>query len=172
MRIIAFFTILIGLSACVTVSKSSTSPSVKNPTVKPPEVSPSKVVSDYLEALKKNDFQKAYEFISAGYALNFDKEGYEMNMKHDLIEKHHWTLLSYQVLGAQVFGGQALVVAELEVKFKPDNSENETQKKISVQYSLDVLEKKWKIASSNCISNNCIKTEDFSGQGVKPLDLK
>ncbi len=171
MRIIALFTILIGLSACVTVSKSSNSTTVKSPNVKPPDVSPSQVVGNYLEALKKSDFQKAFEFISIGYAGNFDKEGYEINMKHDLVEKHHWTLLNYQVLGAQVFGDQAFVVADLEVKFKPDNSENETQKKISVQYGLAVLEKKWKIASDKCISN-CIATEDSAGQGVKPLDLK
>jgi ketosteroid isomerase-like protein len=128
---------------------------------KPPDTSPSQVVSDYLEALKRRDFGKTYDFISSGYAANLDKQSYELNMRQGL-DKYHWTLLDYQVLGVQILGDQAFVLAELEVRFKPDNSERETQKKVRVQYGLTVSEKKWKISQSNCILN-CVSAEDFAG---------
>ena len=150
MKIIALLVLLIGFSACVTVSTSPNTSS-KKPVEKLPDTSPSQIVSGYLEALKKGDFQKAYDFVSIGYAGNFDKQGYEVSMKQDLIEKRHWSLLNYQVSGAQIFGNEAFVTAELEVKYKLTDSEKEIQKKIRVQYRLNILEKKWKISSDKVL---------------------
>lgn len=158
MRIIAPLVLLLGLSACVSVT---TSPTPLKHAEKPPATSPSQVVSDYLEALKKRDFRKTYDFVSSGYAANLDKESYEINIKQNL-DKYRWTLLGYQVLGVQILGDQAFVLTELEVRFKPANSEKETQKKIRVQYGLAVSEKKWKISQSNC-TLNCVSAEDSAG---------
>lgn len=160
MRIVALLVVLLGLSACVNVSTSPTPSTVKH-SEKPPVTSPSQVVSDYLEALKKRDFRKTYDCISSGYAANLDKESYEINIKQNL-DKYQWTLLGYQVLGVQILGDQAFVLTELEVRFKPANSEKETQKKVRVQYGLTVSEKKWKISQSNC-TLNCVSAEDFAG---------
>ncbi len=160
MRIIALLVVLLGLSACVSVSTSPTPSTVKH-NEKPPVISPSQVVSDYLEALKKRDFRKTYDFVSSGYAANLDKESYEINIKQSL-DKYQWTLLGYQVLGVQILGDQAFVLTELEVRFKPATSEKETQKKVRVQYGLTISEKKWKISQSNCILN-CVSAEDFAG---------
>jgi len=160
-RIIALLVGLLCLSACVSVSTSPVS-SVKH-TEKLPDTSPAQVVSDYLEALKNRDFGKTYDFISSGYAANLDRKSYEINIKQDL-DKYHWTLLGYQVLGVQILGDQAFVLTELEVRFKPTNLEKETQKKLRVQYGLTALEKKWKISQSNCILN-CVSAEDFAGSG-------
>ena len=157
MRLISFLIFLMAFSACSGVSTTSNPP----PT---PKISPSQVVSDYLEALKIRDLGKTYEFISSVYAANLDIESYKTNMKQSL-EKFSWGLLSYQILGVQILGDHALVVAELEVQFKPLNSAKETQKKTSIQYGLIVVDDKWKISESNCISN-CVSREDFTGQGL------
>jgi hypothetical protein len=151
--------VLSGLSACVSVS-TSPAPTLKH-AEKPPTTSPSQVVNDYLNALKKRDFGKTYDFITSGYAANLDRESYEINMKQSL-DKYQWTLLGYQVLGVQILGDQAFVLTELEVRFKPANSEKETLKKVRIQYGLNILEKEWKISQSNCILN-CISAEDFAG---------
>ena len=158
MRLISFLIFLMAFSACSGVSTSTTS------SYTPPKVSPSQVVSHYLEALKIRDLGKTYEFISSVYAANLDIESYKTNMKQSL-EKFSWGLLSYQILGVQILGDHALVVAELEVQFKPLNSAKETQKKTSIQYGLIVVDDKWKISESNCISN-CVSREDFTGQGL------
>jgi hypothetical protein len=157
-RLISFLIFLMAFSACSGVSTTSNPP----PT---PKISPSQVVSDYLEALKIRDLGKTYEFISSVYAANLDIESYKTNMKQ-FLDKFSWNLLNYQILGVQILGDHALVVAELEVQFKPINTEKETQKKTSVQYGLIVVDDKWKISQDNCISN-CESIEGFTGQGLK-----
>jgi len=159
-KIFVFFVFLIAFSACSGVSTSSIN-SNPPPT---PKISPSQVVGDYLEALKIKDFGKTYEFVSSGFAANLDLESYKANWKQ-FLEKFSWNLLNYQILGVQILGDHALVVAELEVQFKPLNSAKETQKKTSNQYGLIVVDDKWKISESNCISN-CVSIEDFTGQGL------
>lgn len=122
-------------------------------------------MSNYLEALKIRDLGKTYEFVSSGFAANLDIESYKTNMKQSL-DKFSWNLLSYQILGVQRLGDHALVVAELEVQFKPLNSAKETQKKINHQFGLIVVDDKWKISQVYCISN-CESIEAFEGQGLK-----
>jgi hypothetical protein len=161
LRILALLALLVGLYACVNVSKSPNTSSAVKPAEKPPATSPARIVSDYLEALKKRDFGKTYDLISSGYASNLDKESYEVNIKQSL-EKYHWNLLSYQILGVQILGDQAFVLAELEVQFKPIKSAEETQKRVRVQYGLTIVDKNWKISQSNC-TLNCVSAEDFAG---------
>ena len=160
MRLISLLICLLAFSACIGVS---TSPTTSNPPPTP-KIAPSQVVNDFLEALKGRDYGKTYEFISAGYAANLDIEAYKANMKQ-FYEKFSWGLLSYQILGVQILGDHALVVAELEVQFKPINTEKETQKKTSVQYGLVIIDDKWKISQADCISN-CESREAFTGQGL------
>jgi len=160
-RLISLLICLMAFSACSGVSTSSTT-STPPPT---PKISPSHVVTDFLEAIKRKDYGKTYEFISAGYAANLDIEAYKANMKQ-FYEKFSWSLLNYQILGVQILGDHALVVAELEVQFKTLNSAKETQKKTSVQYGLIVVDDRWKISLSDCISN-CESREAFTGQGLK-----
>ncbi|HEY7535028.1 MAG TPA: hypothetical protein VH878_03700 [Thermodesulfobacteriota bacterium] len=160
MKTVAFLLFLTALSACARVVTTSTN-SNPPPT---PKVSPSQVVSDFLEALKRRDFGTTYDYVSAGYAANLDKENYKTNMNQAL-QKFGWNLLNYQILGVQILGDQAVVVAEQEIQVKTLGSNKETQKKINVQYGLSVIDKKWKIFGSSCISN-CLSREDFTGQGL------
>jgi hypothetical protein len=150
---------LIVFSSCGGVSKTSTTKS--NP---PPKTPPTHVVSGYLEALKRRDFGKTYEFISPVYAANLDLESYKEDMRKSL-EKFDWSLLNYQILGAQILGDQALVVVEQDILVKPEYSVKEIQKRINVQYILTAIDDKWKISQSLCI-NNCVSREEFTGQGL------
>ncbi len=157
-KLIFILMFLILVSSCARVSTTSKDSN------QPPKTPPSHVVSEYLDALKRGDYGKTYEFISSGYAANLDLESYKENMKQSL-QKFSWRLLGYQILGVQVLGDQAIVVAELDVQFIPVNSSRETQKKTNVQYGLTAVDKKWKISGSNCISN-CVSREDFAGQSL------
>ena len=155
--------LIIGLSACGGISKSSPSP------LNLPSTSPAKVVSGYLEALKKKDFLKTYEFISFGYAGNLDKESYKINMEQGPLKKSSWSLLNYQITGVRIIGDQAYVSSELGVQFKPLNSDSKIQKTIEVQYVLASLENKWKITTDYCVSN--CSAEDLGGKtNNKPID--
>lgn len=155
--------LIIGLSACGGISKSSSSP------FNLPSTSPAKVVEDYLAALKKQDFLKTYEFISIGYAGNLDKESYKITMEQGPLKKYSWSLLNYQITGVRIIGDQAYVSSELGVQFKPLNSESKIQKTIEVQYVLAPLENKWKITSDYCVSN--CSEEDLVGKtSNKPID--
>ncbi len=156
--------LIIGFSACSGVSKSSSSP------LNLPPTSPARAVEGYLEALKKQDFVKTYEFISFGFAGNLDKESYKINMEQGPLKKYGWSLQNYQVTGVRIIGDQAYVSSELEVDYKPLNSESKIQKKIEVQYVLSDLERKWKITGGSCITN-CVSAEDFIGRPAdKPID--
>lgn len=145
--ILVFLFIAIGLSACGCVSKRSSSP------FNLPSSSPAKVVDSYLEALKKEDFLKTYEFISFGYAGNLDKESYKINMEQGPLKKYSWSLLNYQITSVRIVGDQAYVSSELEVQFKPPDSQSKIQKTIEVQYVLAPLDNDWKITADNCFSN-------------------
>lgn len=159
-NIIALLVFSIGFSACIT---TTTNPPLSDTAAKPPVVSPSEVVTDYLAALKKGDFETAYDLISIAYAGNFDKVGYKINMRKELIENRGWSLLNYQVLGAQIFGSQSFVPAELEVRFKPAD-QNEVRKIIRIQYELAILNDEWKITLDKCIVN-CAGADGSAGQG-------
>lgn len=157
---------VLGLSACSMASKSPSS------TLKLPSTSPARVVDSYLDALKRADFVKTYDFISPGYAGNLDKESYRINMEQGLVKKYNWSLLGYEIKGVQIIGSQAFVVAELGVRFMPNNSGDQVQKKIEIQYVLGASDNKWKITSDNCVSN-CEALGDMTREGQQgSIDFK
>ena len=155
--IVLLLFLTIGVSGCTGVSTTSSS------RLNLPSTSPAKVVSDYMEALKRRDFSETYEFITIGYAGNLDRESYKINWEQGFIKKYNWNLLDYQVMGVRIIGDQAYVYTQLAVEYKPVNSEKKVQKKIEIQYVLSNLEKQWKIAGDNCISN-CVSAEAFVGK--------
>jgi hypothetical protein len=149
--------LFIGASGCTRISDTSSSQ------LNIPSTSPAKVVSDYMDALKRQDFSKTYEFITIGYAGNLDRESYKINWEQGFIKKYNWNLLDYQIMGVRIIGNQAYVYTQLTVEYKPLNSEAKVQKNIEIQYVLSDMEKEWKIAGDNCISN-CISAEAFVGK--------
>ena len=155
--IVLLLFLTIGVSGCTGVSTTSSSP------LNLPSTSPAKVVSDYMEALKRQDFLKTYELITIGYAGNLDRESYKLNWEQGFIKKYNWNLLDYHVMGVRIIGDQAYVYTQLTVEYKPVNSDKKVQKNIEIQYVLSDLEKQWKIAGDNCISN-CVSAEAFVGK--------
>lgn len=149
-----------GLYACSGVSKPLSSP----PQLKLPSTSPVKVVSGYLDALRRADFVKSYEFITVGYAGNLDKESYKINMEQSLVKRYNWSLVGYEIKGVRIIGDQAFVVTEIDVRFKPLDSKDSIRKKIEVQYLLASFGKDWKISADECISN-CVASADLIGKG-------
>jgi hypothetical protein len=152
-RLFCVLVMVIGLCACAAKSPSTG--------LNLPSKSPARVVRDYLEALKKYDFDRSYDFISIGYAGNLDRESYKINMKHNLIDNFNWKLINYEVIGVRIIGDQAFVVTELEVKYRPRGSKEDEQRRVRVQYVLTVLDKSWKITSDECVFN-CITQDELN----------
>lgn len=153
MRLNILFSIfLLGLSSCAVVSQPDSG-------IDRPATSPTKVVSGFLEALKDNDFGKAYEFVYVPFS---DKDGYILQMK-TLVKDHDISILDYRILASRILGDTAIIVAELEVELKPRNSNTEIHEKRRNQYDLSIMEEKWRITSDKCILN-CTTAGDLSGR--------
>lgn len=119
-----------------------------------PKTSPVRVVTAYLDALKINDFKKAYTYVTFFYAGNLDEESYELNMKRGFVEKFNWKLLDYEIEGVQVFGDQAYVTAVLKVNFKPLDSTEIINKNLKIQYVLSSVDRKWKINADDLLEKD------------------
>ena len=60
-------------------------------------------------------------------------------------------LLSYKILGTQLFKDTAIIVAELQTQRNIDGG---VEKKVTRnKYDLKVFENEWKITKDNCIEN-------------------
>lgn len=114
---------------------------------------PTGVVITFHEALKNEDYGKAYDQI---YTFFSDKEGYVGTMKNTS-EKLQTRLISYKVLGTQIFKYSAIVVVELQTD---RNINGNTEKTITKQqFDLKLFENKWKIIKGRCIENCPVSSE-------------
>jgi hypothetical protein len=150
--VILFFIFLLGPASCTGVSEP-------NSGIDRPGTSPTKVVADFLDALKKDDYGKAYEFVYAPFS---DRDGYILQMKN-LVKDHNISFLDYSILGSRILGDKAIVVAELEVELKPRNSNTEIHERRRNQYDLSIIEGRWRITSDKCILN-CTNAGDLAGR--------
>lgn len=153
-----FFFLLITQIILISCVGSQTTPVSK----KLPKTSPIRVVSAYLDALKNNDFKKAYSYITIFYAGNLDVESYELSMKRGFVEKYHWELLEYEIEGVQVFGNQAYVTAVLKVNFKPLNSNEIVNRNLDIQYILSSIDSKWKINADDLLEKDLTSSNSES----------
>lgn len=156
--------------SCVQTTETGGPPPPRSIRIKLPSTSPNRVVEGYLEALKKENFGKAYRFITMGYAGNVDREGFEINMRRGLVEKLEWLLLNYEVIGIKILGDRAYVVAEISTKYKPLNSQSFKLKNVRVQYDLGIIDKSWLILGDKCILN-CEEGPNPESESVKPIEL-
>ncbi|MGI9533923.1 MAG: hypothetical protein ACR2NW_03140 [Thermodesulfobacteriota bacterium] len=130
-------------SSCVSKTKSTQ----KYPEKVKTNVSATEVVNIFLESLKKEDFGTAYDQI---YAFSADREGYISRM-NGLSAELGLRLLSYKILGTQLFKETAIIVAELETQ---KNIDGGVEKKVTRnKYDLKVFENEWKITKDSCIEN-------------------
>lgn len=115
------------------------------------DISATVVVTNFLEAIKSEDFSIAYDQL---YFISSDKEGYIYEMKNFVAETGY-KLLSYKILGTHLFKYSAIVVAELEVLQRSKN--NEIQKRTTKNgYDLAIINNEWKITKDRGCIENCI----------------
>ncbi len=126
-------------------------PEVKRKDIKP---TPTEVVKDYLNAIKRENYDKAYKYVSVPYT---DKAGYINQMKNTLSD-NNFSLISYRMLATQIYDRTSTVVVELSTQRKSPTSGSLINLNQTSQYSLGVFEDKWLITSDSCIEG-CIEVE-------------
>lgn len=146
--------ILLPITGCGNKSEPeiiSEPPPVPRQDIKP---TPSKVVIDFLKAIKSENYSKAFKYINAPYT---DKEGYINQMKNTVAD-NDVSILNYRLLATQIYDRTATVIVELDTKLKSLKTGtvvNLTQKS---QYSLGLFDNKWLITAGYCIEG-CIEKE-------------
>ena len=113
------------------------------------EPSPTKVVEEFLKAVKDEKFDKAFQYVYAPYS---DKDGYVIQMKNT-VRDNQLTILNFRILGTQIFDRTSIVVVELTQKIKSPTTGHVVELTQNSQYDLGLFEEKWKITSGNCIKN-------------------
>jgi hypothetical protein len=113
------------------------------------EPSPTKVVEEFLKAIKDEKFEKAFQYVYAPYS---DKQGYVIQMQNT-VKDNQLTILNYRILGTQIFDRTAIVVVELNQKVKSPQTGQIVELLQNSQYDLGLFDEKWKITSGNCIKN-------------------
>lgn len=113
------------------------------------EPSPTKVVEEFLKAVKDEKFEKAFQYVYAPYS---DKDGYVIQMKNT-VRDNQLTILDFRILGTQIFDRTSIVVVELTQKIKSPTTGQVVELTQNSQYDLGLFDEKWKITSGNCIKN-------------------
>lgn len=150
--------IILGMSSCGGKQQSII------PERKSIDPSPTKVVEDFMKALKDENFEKAYEYVYVPYK---DKEGYIIEMKNT-VKDNQVSILNYRLLGTQIYDRTAIVIVELNTKLKSPKTGQLIEMNQKSQYDLGLFDDEWKITSGNCVEN-CLETESqYESQQPEP----
>lgn len=114
-----------------------------------PEVSATEVVKKFLDSLKLEQYEKAFDYI---YIVSSDREGYVSRMQ-SLSQEYGIKLIDYRILGTQLFKESAIIVAELQVTHRDEKTGQQVTNKTRNRYDLNIIEGKWKITKDSCIEN-------------------
>lgn len=115
--------------------------------------SPTKVVEQFLKAIKDENFKKAFEYVYVPYS---DKDGYIIQMQNT-VKDNQLTILGYRILGTQIFDRTSIVVVEINQKVKSPTTGQIVELTQNSQYDLGLFDDEWKITQGNCIKN-CLQT--------------
>ena len=126
-------------------------PRVARQDIKP---TPTEVVTDYLKAIKSENYSKAYKYVNAPYT---DKQGFINQMTNTLAD-NDFSLLDFRILATQIYDRTSTVVAELNTKLKSPKTGSLIDLTQKSQYSLGLFEDKWLITAGNCIEG-CVEEE-------------
>ena len=126
-----------------------------------PKVSATSVVKSFIQALKEQDFESAYE---KAHIFSSDREGYVSRLKL-LYENYDLRVVDYKILATQLFKDTAIVVAEVEVDYSKPGESERLRARYTNRYDLSIPEKKWKIVKDECIENCSYGPESESGDG-------
>ena len=129
----------------------SAPPPIERKELKP---SPSEVVTKFLNALKDENYGKAYKYVKVPYT---DKVGYINKMKNTVAD-NDVSILSYRLLATQIYDMTATVVVELNTKLKSPKTGSLIEMTQKSQYSLGRFDDKWLVTAGNCIEG-CLERE-------------
>lgn len=116
--------------------------------------SPTEVVQEFLKALKAGNFDKAYKYVYVPYS---DKLGYVNQMKNT-VSANQVSIISYKVLGTQIYDRTSIVVAEITIKRKSPKTGSLVESTQRSQYDLGLFDDAWKVTNDQCIEN-CVEKE-------------
>lgn len=126
-------------------------PTIERKEIKP---TPTEVVKDYLDAIKSENYGKAYKYVSVPYT---DRTGYINQMKNTLSD-NNFSLNSYRMLATQIYDRTSTVVVELSTQRKSPTTGGLINMNQRSQYSLGIFDDKWLITSDSCIEG-CIEQD-------------
>ena len=126
-----------------------------------PRVSATNVVTSFLQALKEQDFESAYEKV---HIFSSDREGYVSRLKL-LYEDYDLRVVDYKILATQLFKDTAIVVAEVEVDYSRPGESERLRSRYTNRYDLSIPEKEWRIVKDECIENCSYEPESEGGDG-------
>ena len=127
-----------------------------------PSTSATIVVNSFLQALKEQDFDSAYDKI---HIFSSDREGYASRFRL-LYEEYGIRIIDYRVLATQLFKDTAIVVAEVSVDYNRLGESERITSTYRNRYDLVIHEGKWKIVKDTCIEN-CAYGEETEEEGEK-----
>ena len=126
--------------------------------------SPTRVVEEFLKAVKDEKFEKAFEYVYAPYS---DEDGYVIQMKNT-VRDNQLKILGFRILGTQIFDRTSIVVVELNQKIKSPTTGQVVELTQNSQYDLGLFDDKWKITSGNCIKN-CLEMPEREPSQQAPV---
>lgn len=137
-----FFTILIFAVSCAPKTVDTSKGDKKEP-----EMSATVVVQKFLDAIKNQKYEEAYDYI---YIVSSDREGYASRLR-SISDKAGMN--DYKILATQLFKESAIIVAELEIYYPDPNTGQRITKTTRNRYDLNIVEGQWKITKDSCIEN-------------------
>ncbi len=105
-------------------------------------------VSEFLEALKNKDYQKAYDYV---FMPQMDKAEYVSSLE-SAQDQNQSSILGYKIVETRIFTRSAVVDAEVDMSYKKAGSGEMVQIKRINRYELTKT-KGWNITGEECVSN-------------------
>ncbi|MEQ9617635.1 MAG: hypothetical protein RIG61_00495 [Deltaproteobacteria bacterium] len=149
-----YYPVIIGFLLLGLLSCGPKNPEPVIPERKEIDPSPTEVVQEFLKALKAENFDKAYKYVYVPYS---DKLGYVNQMKNT-VSANQVSIVSYKILGTQIYDRTSIVVAEITIKRNSPKTGSLVERTQRSQYDLGLFEDAWKITNDKCIKN-CVEKE-------------
>lgn len=140
------FILVIAFSIFSCADKTIVDTNPERPTYDP---SPTVVVERFLNALKDQNFKKAFEY---AYAPSTDEAGYVIQMRN-IFKQNQVSINSFTILGTQIYEFSSTVAVELNQTLKSPQTGQVTNLTQKSKYSLGLFDKKWKVTGGDCYEN-------------------
>ena len=142
----AVFVLIVAFSIFSCADKTIVDTNPERPTYDP---SPTVVVERFLNALKDENFKKAYEY---AYAPSTVEAGYVIQMRN-IFKQNQVSINSFKILGTQIYEFSSTVAVELNQTLKSPQTGQVTNLTQKSKYSLGLFDKKWKVTGGDCYEN-------------------